>query len=288
MGFYAFGVYVLMATEDRNLSFDYVLYELKRVDDRKILSKFRDSFVKRRLMFRAIELGMTPEEYCKYALDNLEREYEKVVSLLMINVTEFFRDLDVFKAIEEDVIQMIYDKTHGAIRVWSSGCATGEETYSIALILYEYLKSRGENPYKAMIIGSDINRNALRIAHSGVYPITVIKNIPDKYKKYFHVVSEEYVKISEEIARMVVFKYENIFDADYPNDYFDMVLLRNVLIYYSSDSILKMLSKVYSVLKPEGILILGKSEFIPKEMREKFDFFMGELGIRTRIYVKKP
>jgi len=276
-----------MTMGDQGLDLDRVLYELRKVDSRNILSKFRDSFVKRRLLFRAIELGMSMEEYCRYALENIKSEYEKVVSLLMINVTEFFRDLDVFKVVENHVIPMIYSKTHGAIKVWSAGCATGEETYSIAMIVYDYLRSKGENPYKATIIGSDISTSALRIAHSGIYPIRATQNVPEKYKKYFHMVSEDYVRIDEDVARLTIFKYENIFDASYPAEYFDIIFLRNVLIYYSTDSVVKMLEKVYFVLKPEGVLILGKSEFVPNEMREKFDFFMGELGIRSRIYMKK-
>lgn len=266
---------------------DLILEELKLLDTKNVVKRFRDSFIKRRILLRAVEVGMDLEEYYDYFQRNRMKEYQKILELLLVSVTEFFRDKDVFEGIEKYIAPQILQNSDEKLKIWSAGCATGEEPYSVAMIFYERMKILGTSPTEPIIIASDINQEALRVARIAIYPKDSLKKVPAIYMKYFDPIGSEYMRVNYEIRKLVEFKKEDIFTVGYPKEYFDIVLLRNVLIYLSKESQVHLLKKIYELLKRDGYLVLGKTEAVPMELRDSFDYFKKDLGLRLRIYVKK-
>ncbi|HHE65752.1 MAG TPA: protein-glutamate O-methyltransferase CheR [Bacteroidetes bacterium] len=266
---------------------DLILEELKKLDKENVMKRFRDSFIKRRIVLRIVEFGKDLDEYYLFFQRNKNKEFKKILELLLVSVTEFFRDKAVFEGISKYVVPQIIQNSNENLKIWSAGCATGEEAYTMALITYEHMKIRGIIPKQSIIIGSDINQEALRIARIAVYPKESLKNVPSMYLKYFIPIGNEFVQVSYEIRKLVEFKNEDIFKPSYPPQSFDVVLLRNVLIYYSRESQIEILKKVYRLLKGGGFLILGKTEAVPMELRDLYDYYKGDFGLRSRIYVKK-
>jgi len=266
---------------------DLILEELKQLDTKNVVKRFRDSFIKRRIVLRAVEVGMGLDEYYEYFQRNKMKEYQKILELLLVSVTEFFRDKDVFEGIEKYVAPQVLRNLNRKLKIWSAGCATGEEPYSVAMIFYEQMRMLGFLPNEPIIIASDINQEALRVARIAIYPTESLKNVPTVYMKYFTPIGNEYMRVNYEIRKLVEFKKEDIFMVSYPREYFDIVLLRNVLIYFSKESQVYLLKKIYESIKRNGYLVLGKTEAVPMELRDLFDYFKKDIGLHLRIYVKK-
>lgn len=178
---------------------------------------------------------------------------------LLIGVTSFFRDPDAFASLEEKVLPEI-DFEKKEIRAWSAGCSTGEEVYSLAILLHEYQKKIGsENDIK--IFGTDVDVRALEIAGNGYYPESIISDIaPELVAKYF-IKREEGYQVAESIRKMVVFAKHNIL-KDPPFSKLDLLSCRNLFIYLKNEYQQRVLTSFYYSLNPEGFLILGSSESI--------------------------
>ncbi|MBV8802028.1 MAG: PAS domain-containing protein, partial [Gammaproteobacteria bacterium] len=180
----------------------------------------------------------------------------------LIGVTNFFRDPEAFESLKNDVLLKLFKSKQEDyyFRVWVPGCSTGEEVYSIAIILRECLEET-KRYFNIQIFGTDIDLAALETARSGVYPETIINEItPARFKRFF-IKENNKVKVKKEIREMVVFGSQNII-KDPPFTKLDLICCRNLLIYLNQDLQKKLLPIFHYSLKPKGFLFLGTSEAI--------------------------
>lgn len=249
--------------EDKNndSELDYLLQKIfaeRGLDFRD----YKKSTLKRRIQKRLTATRKSSyEEYAGF-LDIHDDEYVKLFNDLLINVTEFFRDPEAWEVIENEVIpDMFLRKKKGdAIKVWSASCATGEEAYTISILLAEKLGDAIKD-YEIRIYATDIDEDALAVARRGIYKPEKLKNVsPLLLDKYFTKENDSY-RINRSVRQMVTIGRQDLI-TDSPISHLDLLICRNVLIYFNNSLQKRLLSRfVYSV-NTGGYVFFGKSEKI--------------------------
>jgi chemotaxis protein methyltransferase CheR len=236
--------------------------------------QYKENYLKRRI---AVRLRATEaRDYLDYLrmLRNDPEEYTRLMNELTINVTQFFRDGDMYQRLHEDVLPTLVEtkKSMGSrtLRIWSAGCASGEEPYSMAILLEDVLGKEAKS-WNVRILGSDFDEKSLAAARAGVYlDLEMMKGLePGAYFDISETPDGVQWKVKDEIKRKLKFEKVNLLAESEPR-HFDMVLCRNVLIYFGrkvQTSIIETLSR--SILR-EGYLILGKSETLGSEASQMF------------------
>ncbi len=217
-----------------------------------------------------LALNIPSENYEKY-LDHLTKnpaETRKLYDALTINVTQFFRDLTLWNYLKDDLLPKIAGEKlrNGAppFLVWSCGCSSGEEPYSLAILLLEIFKPIAA-PFK--IMATDIDVLSLEKAKRGIYDMAAFPTTPKEFLvKYFHQVKDERGQLKYEIdpsvKKYVEFRIENFFRDAPPVSNADLIICRNVIIYFTPEAKDKLLSIFSRSLADHGFLILGKSEVL--------------------------
>jgi chemotaxis protein methyltransferase CheR len=200
--------------------------------------------------------------YLKYSpLKNAE--IKELLNSVTTNETSFFRDmpqLEIFVDVLKQIVQSSADKSFKNIRIWSAACSTGEEPYTIGILIKENFPS---SSIKFEIIGTDISEKVLESAKKGIYNGYTLRNASQAIlDKYFEKTDDDEYKIKDEIKNMTVFGNVNLIDAKEVKKYgsFDIVLCRNVIIYFDAESKKKTIENIYESLKQGGYLFLGHSE----------------------------
>jgi two-component system CheB/CheR fusion protein len=201
------------------------------------------------------------KDYLKF-LRTHPNEINALFKDLLIGVTRFFRDEEAFEILKNSILpKLLKNKSNdNSIRVWIPGCSSGEETYSIAIIIREHLEKL-KSPYKVQIFGTDIDLKALEVARSGFYPDSIVNEISQERLKRFFTKEKNGFKIKKEIREMVVFGIQNII-KDPPFTKLDLICCRNLLIYFNTQLQKQLFPILHYSLKPKGILFLGTSESI--------------------------
>jgi chemotaxis protein methyltransferase CheR len=182
--------------------------------------------------------------------------FDQFINFLTINVSEFYRNPDQWKFLDEKVIpQLIAD--HGkSLKIWSAACSTGDEPYSLAMAFSKHIPLSGIH-----ILATDIDKQVLQQAQVGLYNEKSIATVPPEMKKkYFTQVGKSY-KVADEIKRCVTFKEHNLLKDPYPMDY-DIILCRNVVIYFTDEAKDEIYRKFFKTLKNKGVLFIGNTEQI--------------------------
>src|SRR3989338_1585965 len=254
------------------------IHEYKGLD----LSSYRQNFLYRRLRLRIF--STKTKDCLEYItlLKNSPEEYNAFLDALSINVTEFFRDPDVFEAVKKAVLPELIARKEAqgnlSLRVWSSDCASGEEPYSIAILIRQALKEKGN--FLVRIWASDIDNDALEKAKKAEYPAGELKNIDSEIiKKYFISCANNCCRPSDEIRQMVKFQTHNLFQR-FPFKCLDVIFCRNVLIYLDRRQTKELFHTFSQLLNPGGYLVLGKVETLWER-----DLFV-PVDLRTKIYQK--
>ncbi|WP_234696732.1 CheR family methyltransferase [Candidatus Kryptobacter tengchongensis] len=226
---------------------------------------FVESRVRPRIEFLGLKSFTDYLMYLKFSPLRKE-ELEILFRLITINETYFFRDELQFKVIEEAILpEIIESKPRNGfrtLRIWSAGCSTGEEAYTIAMIFLEKIKPRFPD-LKVEIIGTDINTAVLEIAKRGIYKQYSMRYVPEDYiRKYFKILNGEEFHLVEEVKKLVRFTQVNLMDKFQMvmMRNFDLVLLRNVLIYFDENARREVVSMVYDSMNRGGYLVVGYSE----------------------------
>lgn len=252
-------------------------------------SQYRVNLLSRRVMARVrLTRRDNFEQYLAYLKSHVS-ELDNLMETLTINVTEFFRDSHVFDAIEKKVIPEIFTKKQNAkskmINIWSCGCSSGEEAYSLLMLMAEYLDKKLDW-YQLKILGTDIDNQILAKAREGVYEARQFKNLSsDKkflMKKYFYQVDHNRYWIREDWSSYLDFRYHDVM-ADAPFERMDMILCRNLFIYFDRALQDQVLDYFWRALREGGFLILGAVESMMGEQKEKFT----EYDRSARIFIKK-
>jgi len=231
------------------------------------VQQYRASTLKRRLERR---LHATKSKNYKEYLAFLKKdssECYKFLDAFTINVTEFFRDKRVFLTLKSkilpDILEKIGEKKRKRIRIWSIGCSEGQEPYSLAIILNEIMKSKKDN-LKIILHATDVNKTALKQARRAQYKKTEVKNVPDRYlNEYFTKIKDNEFKIEDNIRKLVRFRHHDLIKGNTLGR-FDLILCRNLFIFFNHELQNEMFKKIHASLKKEGILVLGTAE-TPKD-----------------------
>jgi two-component system, chemotaxis family, CheB/CheR fusion protein len=204
------------------------------------------------------------QEYIEY-LRQSQGEVNALFKDMLISVTSFFREPKAWKALEETVIVPMV-AAHGPdkpIRVWSAGCATGEEAYSLALLILSHAHKQ-DKVFDIHVFASDIDHDALAFARAGVYPESVAADVPRDLIRRFLVRGEHTYRVNKEVRDLVVFAEQNVI-SDPPFSKLDLISCRNMLIYLDSDVQQRILSLFHFALNEGGYLFLGGSETVNQQ-----------------------
>lgn len=182
-------------------------------------------------------------------------ELRALVEAVRVGETSFFRHRPQVDALLDVVVPAWRERDHRAPRVWSAGCATGEEPYTIALVLARALPRPAFAP---AILATDVSEEALAVAERATYPKAAADDVPANYRDGLSIEGES-ARIRPEIASLVRFRHQNLADADAPRG-FDLVWCRNVLIYFGPEARRRVLDRLVGALQPGGFLFLGYSE----------------------------
>jgi two-component system CheB/CheR fusion protein len=213
--------------------------------------------IERRMSVHQIE-NIT--DYVSFAQKS-EREADILFKELLIGVTNCFRDSEAFKVLQTTIMTKVFlDKPDGyAIRVWIPGCSTGEEAYSIAIVLHECMEQAGRH-FQVNIFGTDLDEDAINLARTGLYPESVRADVgPERLKRYFSKEEGGQYRVKKSIREMLVFAPQNVI-KDPPFTKVDLLCCRNLLIYLETELQRELLSIFHYSLKAKGILFLGTSE----------------------------
>ena len=242
---------------------------------------YKRSTLVRRVSKRANQVGVS--NFADY-LDHLQvhpDEFPTLFNTILINVTEFFRDPEAWKLLAEEVVPGLVAKPAGeAIRVWSAGCASGEEAYSIAILLAEAM-GEAEFMERAKVYATDVDEEALSAARAG-YPASALSTVDEKLvAKYFELQAGRY-QFKAALRRALIFgRHDLIQDA--PISRLDLLLCRNTLMYFTAESQGRILSRFHFALNDDGHLFLGKAEMLLTHA----DLFT-PLDLKQRIFSKVP
>lgn len=220
-----------------------------------------DSY-KERQMKRRIDALIAKNKYRGYAdyVDALKQNaelLEEFINYLTINVSEFYRNPDQWKVLEHDILPGLVKTSQKTLKIWSAACSTGDEPYSLAMVLGKFMPL-----HNISILATDIDKQVLEKARLGLYSEKSIAGLPVEYKnKYFTTVGKNSYQISEEIKKCVTFKQHDLLKEAYPTNC-DLILCRNVLIYFTDEAKNMIYQKFNSSLRSGGVLFVGSTEQI--------------------------
>jgi chemotaxis protein methyltransferase CheR len=203
-------------------------------------------------------------DYYRFLLYNKRRDEElsEIIDVLTVNETYFFRELNQLNAFMNEVYPEVkaLKSDSKKIRIWSAGCASGEEPYTLAMMLLER-KDQFEG-WDIEIVGSDINQRVLYTARKGIYRKNSFRATEEYYIRKYFVHEDGVWKINDEVKKMVSFNHLNLFDAVKTRfvGMMDVIFCRNVLIYFRSDAKKKLIERFYRRLNDGGYLLLGHAE----------------------------
>jgi two-component system, chemotaxis family, CheB/CheR fusion protein len=232
-------------------------------------SQYKETTLVRRMERRmALHQLAQAEEYLRYAREN-PPEVEALFRDLLIGVTNFFRDPEAFRVLDEKVIARLVSQksAHEPLRIWVCGCSTGEEAYSIAILLYEHMLAE-KRMVKVQIFATDIDRAAIEQARSGVYPSSIAAHVGEERLARFFTLDPQHgtYRIQKHIRDLLVFSEQDVI-KDPPFSKLDLVTCRNLLIYLNADLQRKLIPLFHYALVPGGALFLGTSETVGESAR---------------------
>jgi len=235
--------------------------------------------IERRMTVHQIE---TLDGYVRY-LQSTPAEVETLFRDLLIRVTQFFRDPEAFATFEELVVPRLLDGKSGntPIRVWVPGCCSGEEAYSIAILLQERMEALKQN-FKIQIFASDIDNRTIDIARSGVYPASIADDVtPERLARFFIKKPNGAYRIHKSIRELLVFSVQDVI-KDPPFSKLDLISCRNLLIYMDGELQKKVIPMFHYALDPGGFLFLGASETVGE-----FTDFFTTTDRKAKLYQRK-
>jgi chemotaxis methyl-accepting protein methylase len=250
------------------------------------LAQFRPRYVERRIGTRLHALGLhTYRQYATY-LDAHADEYPLLIDALTINVTQFFRDTPVWETLCANVIPALLkaktERGRRVLRVWCAGCATGEEPYSVAMCVLSVIEDLDLSGVVLNVIGTDIDRRALTVAKNAEYPGARLGEIPRRFRDSYLEVGKETFRIGPSVRRCVKLHYLNLFEEP-PVNVVDLVLCRNVFIYFNREDQERVMASFVKGLTQGGYLVLGRSERLARGVADRFEVVSASDRVYRRV-----
>lgn len=220
------------------------------------LSLYKEGQMKRRLTSLYEKKGYKSFREYYQAIQGSHEVLSEFLDRMTINVSEFYRNYKRWEVLESKIFPSLLMSTR-KLKIWSAACSTGEEPYTLAMILSKFMPLSQIN-----IIATDIDENVIARAKLGIYPERSLAEVPnDMKKKYFKQEQSGFYKISDEIKRTVTFKKHNLLGDPFDSGY-DLIVCRNVLIYFTEDAKHILYDKFSQALKKNGVFFVGSTEQI--------------------------
>jgi chemotaxis methyl-accepting protein methylase len=247
-------------------------------------SSYKDKCLRRRIAVRLRARNISSCAEYSRVLDGDEREYERLMRSLTVNVTKFFRNWETFSAIDQKVIPDLMERSEREIRIWSAGCSSGEEPYSLAILMHRSAASRRDTGRldDLSIVGTDIDSDCLLEAEAAVYKDSALGDTPaDLHRDYFTRL-EGLNSVAAEARRLVRFEVSDLLQFKAPVGDAHLIVCRNVIIYFERAAQDALMAHFHRTLAPGGFLVLGKVETLLGESRSLFS----PVNARERIFRK--
>ncbi len=260
------------------------IFILLRAQTGHDFSQYKPSTIHRRIERRmAVHVIEEIDTYVKY-MQQTPAEVEALFRDLLIGVTHFFRDTEAFQRLEELIIPRLFaDKPAGAeVRVWSAGCSTGEEAYSMAILLQERMEALKQS-YSVQVFATDIDSQAIATARTGLFPASIAADLsPERLAHFFTLEADgSAYRINKVIRDLLIFSEQDVI-KDPPFSRLDLISCRNLLIYFGAVLQKKIIPLLHYALNPGGTLFLGTSEGIGE-----FDDLFAVLDRQAKLYQRK-
>lgn len=235
-------------------------------------ANYKDGCLQRRIAVRMRARGVLT--YAEYAqvLDREPGEYEQLLDALTINVTKLYRDAEAWDALREKVIPRLWDLGLPRLSVWSAGCSSGEELYTLAMVFHAHAERTGtlSRLRTVRILGSDIDRASLERARAGQYAAEAFDEMPDELRARYFTPTAPYTAVPE-LRALVEVERRDLLQEAAPADGFQLIACRNVVIYFGRGSQEPLMRKFHEALVPGGFLMLGKVETLLGPSRALFE-----------------
>ena len=225
------------------------------------LKKGKEALVRARLMKRLRAIGMkSVEDYMRYLENDADtQELSSLIDCMTTNKTSFFREIEHFNFLRDTVLREI---DSARLRLWCAACSSGEEPYSLAILLRESMA--GLDSKDVLVLATDISRRMLERARSAVYSEQLIQDLPVQYqKKYFTKMGKEqpgFHHVVDDVKKLVRLAWLNLLEPWPMKGPFDVIFCRNVMIYFDRPTQQKLINRFWEILKPGGYLFVGHSE----------------------------
>ncbi|KIL48061.1 CheR family methyltransferase [Jeotgalibacillus campisalis] len=219
------------------------------------LSLYKEAQMKRRLTSLYEKKGYSSFSDFYSSLNKNEKLLKEFLDRMTINVSEFYRNAKRWEVLEKRILPELIKDKH-KVKVWSAACSTGEEPYSLAMILLNLLP-----PAAFSIVATDIDELALEKAHAGLYSERALAEVPLTMKKRHFIEQGAYYKVSDTIRNCVKFKQQNLLKDSFESQ-FDLIVCRNVMIYFTEEAKDLLYQKFSNALRKDGILFVGSTEQI--------------------------
>jgi len=246
-------------------------------------SQYKQSTILRRIERRMTVHNLTDiDTYARFLQKN-PAEIHILFRELLINVTSFFRDREAFEALDREALSLLFENKpeNYTFRIWVPGCASGEEAYSLAMLLRERMDT-GRQEFRVQIYATDIDDDAIATARAGIYPANIASDVSAERLRRFFTKEENGFRIRKEIREMVVFAIQNVI-KDPPFTKMDLISCRNLLIYLETGVQTRVIPLFHYALVPGGVLFLSPSEGIGS-----FTDLFAPLDKKWKIYRARP
>ncbi|MGE5099713.1 MAG: CheR family methyltransferase [Deltaproteobacteria bacterium] len=244
-------------------------------------ASYKEKCLRRRIAVRMRARGVnTYDDYARI-LDTDAGEYDRLLDVLTINVTKLFRNWDVYASIAANVVPVLWHRNTPSIRVWSAGCSAGQEPFSLAVLFHRYAATNGmlSQIGRVEILGTDIDRQCLAAADRGQFEAADFSDTPDELRsRYFSPTSPS--TVAQGVRSLVRFERRDLLGEPAPPGPFELIVCRNVLIYFDRETQEQVFEKFYNALAPDGFLVLGKVETLLGPIRSR----VAPVDARERIF----
>ncbi|MEU6390290.1 CheR family methyltransferase [Streptomyces sp. NPDC046939] len=243
---------------------------------------YKRSSLGRRIRKRMADVGIGAYTDYRDLLETNADEFRALFNTILINVTSLFRDADAWTFLQQEVIPELLDRLgpEEEIRVWSAGCSSGEEAYSLAIMFAEYL-GLDETLARVKIYGTDVDEEALRDARSGLYPAKTLEPLSAELRDRYFEVNGSQFSFRPDLRRRVIFGRHDI-TRDAPISRLDLLVCRNALMYFNVEAQTQIIDRFHFALRERGFLFLGKAEMLLNDA-DRFDV----VSMRQRIFRRR-
>lgn len=240
------------------------ILELTKID----LNSYKERQMKRRIDALIAKYGI--RSYSEYVskLKTDRIAFDEFINYITINVSEFYRNPEQWTLLEKEIFPYLFNNFGKDLKIWSAACSTGDEPYSLVMLLSKFIPLS-----RIKIYATDIDLTVMEKAKAGLYNIKSLKDLPEEYlNKYFKLINDKTYQISDEIKSCVTFKKHDLLKDPYPSGY-DLIVCRNVLIYFTDEAKNNIYANFHSSLKKDGLLFVGSTEQIIQAQQIGFHSF---------------